>query len=178
MNNNSIVKLEALDIEIPVRRFSYYHDDGPVSSIVDHAEEISRRHKCAEISKNERERLAGLTGVTTPVPVRIGDIKVGNRYYIYYKPTGNDALDLLVRAHEETHVVDYTDNLLLLTNKLRLDVGVLMDLRIFRDHPEFIADIGAIYALDKRGIDYNIEILDERETHQIAMEAYNEAKTN
>jgi hypothetical protein len=135
-------KFEVLGIAIPIGFRSYY-DDGFVDSV----DEYRLKFPFWECQKS----LEGVKGKC---------IEVGRKIHIFYKNQNSITKNIHLRAHEETHALDKFGRLDLLAKLILLEQGVninfleLGDEEGFRDSEidrEVRAELGAIYALKKRG---------------------------
>ncbi len=76
-------------------------------------------------------------------------------HYIFYRKDNFLPIEVRVRAHEETHVLEYFKGLDLLSDKILKEQNVKINFRQI-DDKEVRADIGSIYALFSRNVHPNI----------------------
>lgn len=143
----------ALELEIPLGRFQVYQDMGfvekPRSYLRKNAPMIG--HPIFRILPGifhtplfEKGEPLGACVYQPLIPRNLV------RVAIAYLDTGNEIDNLGIRAHEETHALIHLGKKGILEHILQEEHDVKIDLS---KHPEeHAADIGAVYALKKRGL--------------------------
>lgn len=135
-----------------------FQDDGFVDDIYEHTKNVYLRTYGPLEGLDDfinRQR-------TTPIPgghyVHLPYDEV-TRWVIFYRRANHPEVEIIRRAHEETHILHATGNLHLLEEKLN-EKGVSINLREYpdfneasTDEKEVIAYIGALYVLHKMGMD-------------------------
>ncbi|MEK6898099.1 MAG: hypothetical protein AABX28_01945 [Nanoarchaeota archaeon] len=144
-------KLEALNIEFPLKSGERFYDDGFVESVSEHQRGLDLQYADKEYgSEYESDGQCYPARTFGLFPKRI--------CHIYYKKFGDDLYNLFVRAHEETHTLDYFNRLDLLEGKILRESKIKIKLRkigrkaLRKDDVEIIADIGGIHVMYQEGI--------------------------
>jgi hypothetical protein len=139
--------LKILNIELPIGA-NKYHDDGFVKSMPMHEKKLNR-HYGFFAHQREAEKNIGLCasyfkgkGISNFYPVV-------DHHHIFYLKQSNDVLDILLRAHEETHALDKLGGLDILSEKLLQEQRVKINFKQI-DEEEVRAELGAMYALNSR----------------------------
>jgi hypothetical protein len=142
-----IAKLKVLGITVPIG-FRCYHDDGFVDSVPSHLTKLAKKYD--DIRNIENVVAEGMC------TERKGLLRT--HIHIFYKRHESENYNLRRRAHEETHALDYFGWLNVLEKRMFLEQGVRINFLELRDDEDCLCDmqiraeLGAIYALKKRGI--------------------------
>ena len=75
----------------------------------------------------------------------------GFNVHIFYKKSLIKAVDIAIRSHEETHALEYIEQLDALTDRLLEEQSVKINLNEV-DNKETRANLGVLYALNARGL--------------------------
>jgi len=163
--------LEVLDLAVPLGRFQSYHDDGFVDDLVEFDKELRKKGKpvyISDIMKQKRFRrfrvelifpvpeediLKDASGYSRPIEtgtfLRIKEI------HIAYLDQEDDFNNIAIRAHEETHALQFLRKMGFLENILWDEwMASARGLGI-----EDAADVGAVYGLLRNGYNFD-DILD------------------
>lgn len=181
-------ELEVLGLKLP-RTFKHvFYDDGFVDSVDDRTNWLMHLYNVHAEPEKEASTDAAIRGKHYELPVTVTtEGEVGNWmmaietkavvHHIFYEPPRhddemyNDMSRILLRAHEETHVVHGWGALSRLEKKIRREQKKRIDLRAI-DDIEVIAQVGAIYALVKNG--YSTDDI-ERFSKRFIMAGFREA---
>jgi hypothetical protein len=126
-----------LRITVPSGKYKF-HDEGYVSSINETAKRLDNSYGCNDTEYNARMNVIGAHYV------------MGTNSHIFYMDQGSIVKNLRVRAHEETHSVDFIGQLDFLTDRLLEEQNVKINLKEI-DNIEVRAELGSLYALYSRG---------------------------
>ena len=129
--------LEMLEVEMPCFNGILF-DDGYVPSLSEHTKRIYFTEGIKH--PNFQEGFGGRCVLTR-----------NNNIHIFYSSFPEQDMDVLTRAHEETHALDLVNRLDLLPKKMRAEDKAAIPLEEIND-AELIANLGAIYALESRGL--------------------------
>jgi hypothetical protein len=133
-------RLKVLGIKAPIGH-RVYHDDGYVASIEVHTRRINEIYGSGGLSSNGNFQGHILGRHSTR----------GRHHHIFYLRQPTREANAVVRAHEETHMLDSADGLDLLAERLLDRQGVRINFKEIDDR-EVRAQLGALYALQLRGI--------------------------
>lgn len=107
----------------------------------------------------------------------IGYFSTHVEHIIFYEDLRDDFKNLVIRAHEETHVLHQLGLIEVLERELRKE-GLMINLRKHKDpyssDPEYVANIGGLYALSKT----NKTVVNPPEHMEKALIDFNKAKDN
>lgn len=145
------VHFPALGLDIPLGRFQRYQDLGFAEDPEIHIRKNALigwhlRRFLPDILNTPMFRKIKPTGVCMYnfLPKQLAIIAIS------YADTGDETVNLAVRAHEETHALRVLGREDVLESALEVDQGVGIDLGRFDD--EAAANIGSVYALIKRNL--------------------------
>jgi len=134
--------LEVLGLKVPLGLFHVYHDDGFVDSIQGHIEALAKKYD---------EWGWSFAGNHVIGRYELHNTFFGGNHHIFYLDTSFEAVNIGIRAHEETEVLRERKRLGYLADKILAEQGARINFKEI-ENPEVIAEIGAIYALLSRGI--------------------------
>jgi len=139
-------KMEILGLDIPIGLLNRYHDEGYVKSISDKTKQLEIKY--GFLSDTEYDKLSN-----EHVLGRTYEYKflLKTRVHIYYLQQGFEPYDVKTRGHEETHAVEFFGKLNLLETKILEEQRVRLNFQEV-DEEEVRADLGAISAMNARGI--------------------------
>jgi len=145
--------LDALGIEVPLRRNEFYHDDGYVDSIEGHEKELcvlyGRDYESPE--KNGTE-VVGICRVIKRY--NWSDLEIIKDIHTYQIDFGTENYKLQVKAHEQAHALHKLDKLEILSRKIEKNFRVRINFDQLTSS-EVIAHMGGIYAVLKKTNDPN-----------------------
>lgn len=148
--------LPALGLWVPHSPLVVYHDDGFVDSIEEHSADLILHYYGFSFQDNFKRSKPGARyerhsiQIDPWLPIKI------HHPHIFYSDFGSYTSNTLVRAHEETHFLQVTKKLDLLQRAIQQDLGVSIDFNQILNE-ETIANLGGFYALERRGIEHNIQ---------------------
>ena len=149
--------LEILGITVPMGIAKYY-DDGFVESILKHTLELNKKYNISDSDYNIKLE----EGVKGMCYSSIGINHYAMSHHIFYVKQPIEPGNILVRAHEESHVATHSykrKGLDVLAKRLLKKQRVKINLKEI-DENEVIANLGSLYALHARGIpQWEIELL-------------------
>lgn len=165
-------RLDALEIEVPLRMLESYHDDGYFESIETYCQHIGGRYlKDAGSAYN---LIMGSHENRSPAAIFLQVYaKYRRNYHVACFDPNLDSRKITL-AHEETHVLDRMGKLNLLSRKMNESAGVDINFDLLDDE-EVIADIGSIYVADRLGLLESLEC-DGADSFPPAMYVYLGAK--
>jgi len=136
------IHFQILGITVPSGEFRF-HDDGYIDSFAKKKNELNLKYNPKYpvlIAENEGgyERYGGMC------------TQIGSDIHIYYARFSSRAVDILVRAHEETHALEFMGCLEYLEDCLYENQNVKIDLNEVEPKETRIS-LGALYALHSRG---------------------------
>jgi len=130
--------LKILGIRVPLGPFDGFYDDGFVKSLNDYSLFLDSFYESNNAGDEPDKEVRGRYAVyNTPLK---------RNYHIYYLKSDFEPLDMMVRAHEETHALDGLGRLDLLSEKMLREQRVRADFLEIEDK-EIIAGLGSIYAM-------------------------------
>jgi hypothetical protein len=161
-------KLKVLGITIPTG-FASYHDDGFVPSTSEHLKKLQKKYR--DMISLEIGEFGGMA---------VNGRRLGNHLHIFYEDYGpeKERYTLRTRAHEEAHALDFFGFLDRLEKKMLEEQRVRIYFNELRDDGEDTlidrqvrAELGAIYALVKYGVDLD-SLKNLPDYHTFAREYY------
>jgi hypothetical protein len=147
-------RLDALDLEVPLKFTESYHDDGYFDSMNDYGRYIDLRYR--QSGGPSLKAIEGDKDHVSPNAV-LFEVKKGFRINYHIACFDPDStLRKILLAHEETHVLDRMGKLDYLSRRMRDLARVDVNFNMVEDG-EVIADIGLIYVADRMGFLESIE---------------------
>ena len=145
-------RLDALDLEVPLKFTESYHDDGYFDSMNDYFDFLDKvyGYPMCKLERLENLNFGEPLGAYVRIP-NDGIIFNWDEYRVGYLKNDLDLINYFVRSHEETHFLDHTGNLGILSHMAKLQFDVDIDFSSINDS-ELRAHLGGIYCLDNRGI--------------------------
>ncbi len=167
--------MEILDLTIPLDENHYFFDDGFVDDIYNHYKELRKKYNVKQDNIDEEKKRLSFLNIRGKTEIfKYGNKKHGNKIFIhiYYKKhkcdidwngvvLNKDVIDIITRAHEETHVLNFLGktgylkkkiikNLLCAPIKPRI-LEYINPALLFSKEPEKIARLGENYIIFKYG---------------------------
>lgn len=148
-----IARFNVLGITVPIG-LRVYHDDGFVMSVPEHMQRLARKYPNL---RNQENKEAGGRCVE-------GKSYFRTHLHIFYKDYNSEIYNIRIRAHEETHALDYFGWLSVLEKRILSEQRVRINFLELREDDgdclidtQVRAELGAIYSLKKRG--FNLDDL-------------------
>lgn len=141
MNQIQNIRLETLGLDIPIDKCVDFQDLGYMKDISAKVADICVIHQEQIIECDKRAEGFTLT------------FRDDNNHlwiYIGYKRKKLPVVNMIVRAHEETHALQRMRRLNLLEDALEREFNTSIMLSSYEE--EIVAEIGALYALYKHGV--------------------------
>jgi len=148
-SNKDLIYLRALGLRTYVKPNTEFNDDGYVKSIKDQEKKLYNQYNISQ----RTTRAKTILGLCIPI-----NIKRKNIYHIFYINTKNRLINTLLKAHEETHFLDWENRLNTLWDAYKKELGITINSRMIKHknpdiRREIIADMGCIYILEKQGLE-------------------------
>jgi hypothetical protein len=143
-------RLDALGIVVPLRKNEYFFDDGFVKDVGEKSLELQRQYESIETNDNEEGEFFG--GVCYDFDVKQSDGSTAKHYHIFYRELNYQPGNILLKAHEESHLLSKLKRLeyLLLKPSFVFSRYFLPSLKCLAErNQEGFANIVAMYAVKK-----------------------------
>jgi len=125
---------KALNFKVDLGKYKFY-DEGYVDSIIDANKKIKEGYK---------KNVLNLESIFPRIHGRC--YRRGDNFHIFYLKSDIKVKDIQIRSHEETHVLDLTNCLDLLEDRMRGELHVNIDFDSIEDI-EIKANLGSFYAI-------------------------------
>lgn len=167
----AIIKLEMLSLETEIPKGYKFYDDGFVDNVFYHYSKILFKYSKGSALLNPefyeflflKYQGISLEGMS----LLSEDPKACHIFYKKSKSYDADLKDIFIRGHEETHVLSFFKKDKELSDLIKRDLNLDIDLSTISDS-ETIADIGGSYALLNQGHRlHHIEIILDKSMHDV-----------